>query len=144
MLIHDHFSSFLKWHLKNDRVNWKKWWKMTKKRHLIKIILKLPPGKKKLIRPDVLKREWMWKWKQLLLFISVYTRRKKIWSNFTIKKLELDSSNLFNHAKTINTESFIEALEGERCLRNVNSLIYKNLYEKAKSRIFSRTVYYHP
>ena len=30
---------------------------MTKKRHLIKIILKLPPGKKKRIRPDVLKRE---------------------------------------------------------------------------------------
>ena len=37
-------------------------------------------------------------------------------------------------AKTINTESFIEAWEGERCLSDVNSVIYKNRYEKAKSR----------
>ena len=28
-------------------------------------------------------------------------------------------------AKTINTESFIEAWEGERCLWDVNSVIYK-------------------
>ena len=37
-------------------------------------------------------------------------------------------------AKTINTQSFIEGWEGERCLWDVNSVIYKNLYEKAKSR----------
>ena len=33
--------------------------------------------------------------------------------------------------KTINTESFIEAWEGERCLWYVNSVIYENHYEKA-------------
>ena len=37
-------------------------------------------------------------------------------------------------AKTINTESFIEAWEEERCLWDVNSVIYKNRYEKARSR----------
>ena len=36
--------------------------------------------------------------------------------------------------KTINTESFIEGWEGERCLWDVNSVIHTNLYEKAKSR----------
>ena len=33
-------------------------------------------------------------------------------------------------AKTINTELFIEALEGERCLWDVNSVIYKNRFER--------------
>ena len=37
-------------------------------------------------------------------------------------------------AKTIKTESFIEAWEGESCLWNVTSVIYKNLYKNAKSR----------
>ena len=36
--------------------------------------------------------------------------------------------------KTINTESFIEGWEGERCLWDVNSVIHTNLYEKVKSR----------
>ena len=33
-------------------------------------------------------------------------------------------------AKTINTELFIEAWEGERCLWDVNSVIYKNRFER--------------
>ena len=37
-------------------------------------------------------------------------------------------------AKTINTESFIEALKEERCLWNVDSVIFKNRYKKAKIR----------
>ena len=35
-------------------------------------------------------------------------------------------------AKTIKTELFFEAGEGETCLWNVSSVIYKNLYEKAR------------
>ena len=34
-------------------------------------------------------------------------------------------------AKTINTELFIEVWEGEGCLWDVSSAIYKNRYEKA-------------
>ena len=56
---------------------------------------------------------------------------KKTWSNFTIKKLELDFSTM---AKTINTGSFIEIWEGERFLWNVSYVIYKNLYEKGKAQ----------
>ena len=37
-------------------------------------------------------------------------------------------------AKTINTESFIEAWKEERCLWDANSVIFKNRYKKAKSR----------
>ena len=37
-------------------------------------------------------------------------------------------------AKTISTESFTEAWEEERCLWDVNPVIYKNRYKKAKSR----------
>ena len=37
-------------------------------------------------------------------------------------------------AKTINTESFIEAWEEERVLWDLNSVIFKNRYKKAKSR----------
>ena len=37
-------------------------------------------------------------------------------------------------AKTINTESFIETWEKGRCLWNLNSIIFKNRYKKAKSR----------
>ena len=37
-------------------------------------------------------------------------------------------------AKTITTESFTEASEEERCLWDVNPVIYKNRYKKAKSR----------
>ena len=36
--------------------------------------------------------------------------------------------------KTINTESFIEVCEEERCLWDVSSVIYKNCQEKAKIR----------
>ena len=36
--------------------------------------------------------------------------------------------------KTINTESFIEAWEGERCLRDVSSVTIKNATEKEKTR----------
>ena len=36
--------------------------------------------------------------------------------------------------RTINTESFIEAWEKERCLWDLNSVIFKNRYKKAKSR----------
>ena len=37
-------------------------------------------------------------------------------------------------AKASNTESFIEAWEDERCLWDVNSVIFKNPYKKANSR----------
>ena len=37
-------------------------------------------------------------------------------------------------AKTINSELFIEAWERESCSWDVSSIIYKNRYEKAKSR----------
>ena len=37
-------------------------------------------------------------------------------------------------AKSIKTEWFTEAWEGERCLWNVNFVIYKNRYKKANSR----------
>ena len=36
-------------------------------------------------------------------------------------------------AKTIYTELFIEAWEKERCLWDLNSVIFKNCYKKAKS-----------
>ena len=51
--------------------------------------------------------------------ICVYLKEKKhelTFSNFlTIKKLELDFTNLFNHDKN-NTEFFLETWEGKRCL----------------------------
>ena len=37
-------------------------------------------------------------------------------------------------AKTIYTESIIEASEKERCLWDLNSVIFKNRYKKVKSR----------
>ena len=37
-------------------------------------------------------------------------------------------------AQTINTESFIKAWVGERCLWDVSSAINKNRYEEANSR----------
>ena len=59
------------------------------------------PGKKKLIRPHVLKHQWIEAAFAVLIF--VYTRRKKLeltFSNFlTVKKLELDFTNLFNLGK---------------------------------------------
>ena len=36
--------------------------------------------------------------------------------------------------KAINTESFIEAWEEKRCLWDVNAVIFKNHYKKARSR----------
>ena len=77
------------------------------------------PGKKKLIRPHVLKHEWMEAAFAVLIF--VYTRRKKAWIKFFM-------------SKTINTESFIEAWKEERRLWDVNSVIFKNRYKKALSR----------
>ena len=72
------------------------------------------------------------------LLIFVHSKEKKLeltFSNFlTIKKLEQISQIFLTMAKTINTESIIEAWEGERYLWDVNSVIYKNRYEKAKSR----------
>ena len=52
-------------------------------------------------------------------------------------------------AKTINTESFVEAWEGERCLWDVNSVIYKLrrsfLYSDSSSNLSSYTsVLYKP
>ena len=35
--------------------------------------------------------------------------------------------------ETINTEWFIEAWESERCVWDLNSVIFKNRYKKAKS-----------
>ena len=37
-------------------------------------------------------------------------------------------------AKTINTESFIEAWKEEMCLWDANSVIFKNRYKKVKNR----------
>ena len=37
-------------------------------------------------------------------------------------------------AKTIYTESFIEAWEKERCLWDLNSVVFKSRYKKVKSR----------
>ena len=61
-------------------------------------------------------------WKQLLLYLFLcILQGKKLeltFSNFlTIKKFELDFTNLFNHGKTINTESFVEAWQEERSYR---------------------------
>ena len=68
----------------------------------MKIIHKLSPGKKKLIRPDVLKHECMEAAFASLTF--VYIRMEKIleltFSNsLTIKILELDFTSLLNHGK---------------------------------------------
>ena len=78
----------------------------------------------------------MWEQKEPMpYFMFLYTRRKKNWINFTIKSLELDFSNFFNHSKNNqNNESLVEACEGERCLWYVSFVIYKNRYEKAESR----------
>ena len=77
-------------------------------------------------------------WKQLLLYILifVYTQMKKPLIKFlTIRKLELDFTNLFNHGKNNkHSESFIEAWEKEMCIWDVNSVIFKNRYKKAKNR----------
>lgn len=42
--------------------------------------------------------------------------------------------DLFNHGRNNQHLIFIEALQGERCLWDVSSVIEKNRYEKAKSR----------
>ena len=148
--------TFFKWHLRNDRVNWKSWWKLTKKSHLINdkveyvlfyqflndksSIQIMCPGKKKLIRPHVLKREWMWKRKYLLhciIFVYIFEEIKLEWTfaNLLVfKNLSYISQTFLTMAKTINTESFHEAWESESCLWDVSSVIYKNRYEKAKSK----------
>ena len=61
----------------------------------------MSPGKKQLIRLHVLKHESMEAAFAVLIF--VYTRTRKLELNFsnflTIKMLELDFTNLFNHSK---------------------------------------------
>ena len=79
-----------KCHLKNDKVG-----------HDENSTQVVSLGKEKLIRPHVLKHQWIEAAFAVLIF--VYTRRKKLeltFSNFlTVKKLELDFTNLFNLGK---------------------------------------------
>ena len=59
-----------------------------------------------------------------LLYICVYSKETRNWISQTFLTMP----------KTINTESFIEVCEEERCLWDVSSVIYKNCQEKAKIR----------
>ena len=77
----------------------------------------------------------------LLSFCAIYlciVEGKKFepaFSNFlNIERLELDFSNFLTIARSTNTELFNEALQSERCLWNLNSVIHKNRYKKVKSR----------
>ena len=84
-----------KYHLKNDKVEHVLLYHFLNDENHAQVV---SPGKKKAA---------------FALLIFVYTRKKKAWSNFfqaflTIKKLELDFTNLFNHDKNY-TELFVEA-----------------------------------
>ena len=83
-------------------------------------------------------------WKQLLLYLYLcILEREKLELNFsnflTIKKLELDFTNLFNHSKNNHHWFFYWTLrkvlaEKERCLWDLNSLIFKNHYKTSQEQ----------
>ena len=88
MIIFHHFlNNIFQGHLKNDQVNLKKWWKMTKKKFHLKNDENhnqiVSPGKKKLIRLHMLRHKWMEAAFAVLVF--AYTPTKKLeltFSNF--------------------------------------------------------------
>ena len=79
----------------------------------------------------------MSEWKQLLLYLHLCVLEGKklesTFSNFlTIKILELDFTSLFNHGKNYQHWIVYWSL-GKSCVWNLNSVIFKNRYKKAKS-----------
>ena len=107
-----------------------KWWKMTEKMTRACSTLSFSKwwktikwcllGRKNLFDRMCWNMNQMSEWKQLTLYwylcILEGKKHELTFSNFlTIKKLELDFTNLFNHDKN-NTEFFLETWEGKRCL----------------------------
>ena len=97
----------------------------------------MSPGKNKLLRLYVLKLEWMEAAFTVLIF--VYTGRKKTWINFlTVRKLELDFTNLFNHGENNQHWIVYWSLGKKKVLMNVNSEI-RFLYSDLSSNLSSCT-----